>query len=246
MSPRQSKLLILHRVLEKQGVEGLADFQRLQWVGFLCRVLLLIRLLWIGWLSEVMFTEMSLTLFGWLSEWGPDSSWLAKACSLKCVFVDHLNSFKTGSDGYLLLLIMAITFSKCVGSSEFSPLCHAVLCSFQASGNGFFLLLALGCFITKDSMNYVHSPLLSVQSVSWRNPDTHLFVLLALLECMLHESKDFSPGFVPWCIQVPGTLYGIKSCSINTSCLLNGLVLQFLSDISWYLPIHAPYLSITF
>lgn len=40
------------------------------------------------------------------------------------------------------------SFSKFVGTFEFSPLCHAVICSFQASGNDFF------CFQPGGALTY--------------------------------------------------------------------------------------------
>lgn len=94
---------------------------------------------------------------------------------------------------------------------------------------------ALECFITfeNESLNYMHSPLWSVPSISERDPDT-LFAFLPWLERKLHEAEILSPCFVHWCIPVLEKCLEYNGCSINICCLLDGLILEFLSDINGY------------
>lgn len=78
----------------KWSFKGFMDFQQLQWVGLICRCMVIwVRLLWIYECSETCFFLMSLLLTN--SKGLLQIGWLAKPCSFSWVFVALMNRLKT-------------------------------------------------------------------------------------------------------------------------------------------------------
>lgn len=177
-------------------------------------------------------------------------SWLPEACLLECVYPYLVNFQNEGltvvglqkhvhwSEFLLIIwtglkLVLMVTyfcgsnnqsFSKIVGTFEFSSLCHAVLCSFQASGSDFLMLLALECFITPKSHLTIGSSFEC--AIYFLRGSWYTICLSPPSRMQTLRGQGFSSPFVHWYVPYLEKCLEYNRCSINIFCLLDGLILE--------------------